>query len=147
VGPIPAADCSSFIVGRESVMPYCSSDMLMRFTAWRIYLSWWRTWSFSSSTRGLFFEGAQCIAWTQTHPVSYVRCLWFESQSWVRQSQASCCLYKPPSRMWKSAVIQPPTLPLSILSNSLATVQGTIKFSGFHWTLHWNGRRLSYYTW
>lgn len=86
VGPIPAADCSSFIVGSVSVMPYCSSDMLVRFTAGRIYLSWWRTWSVSSSTRGLFFEGAQCIARTQTHAASYVRCLWFESLSWVWQS-------------------------------------------------------------
>jgi hypothetical protein len=84
VSPIPAADCSSFIVGSVNVMSYCSSDMLVRFTAWRIYLSWWRTWSVSRSTRGLFFEGAQCIAQTQTHPASYIRCLWFESRSWVR---------------------------------------------------------------
>jgi hypothetical protein len=31
--------------------------------------------------------------------------------------------------------------------NSLATVQVTSKFSGFHWTFYWSDRRLSYYTW
>ena len=36
-GPVPDVDCFSVIVGSVSVMPYCSSDMLVRFTAWGIY--------------------------------------------------------------------------------------------------------------
>lgn len=121
---------------RVSVMSYCSLDMLVRFTAWRIYSDeeHYQFPAVRTDCRSLKAHNASLkhrpSRFRGLHFASYVPCPCFQSRSWNWLSYALCILHRPSSRMpdvWFNTAC---AISFRTLSKSVAVVQVTTKFWG-----------------